>query len=205
MLPSNLGLFNDLDWIPVDLLAKVLNQLIFGGSPTLIETEKKRQGGKGNEVLYYNVMNPATRPWSELLSTLRTRLGASIPGVSHNDMQVVPLQEWIAKLQNSEAAVFRHLSTPPGHDKYTNGDVGISKVQTGLALVEFFKMLDEVNTRSVRVNSKMQNGHNENASYKVDWAMEKVISGSSVLAKLPPVSPAWMETWLEQWGYIAPP
>ncbi|RYP75270.1 hypothetical protein DL771_002490 [Monosporascus sp. 5C6A] len=190
MLPSDLGLFNDLDWIPVDLLATVLDQLMFNVRPKLVDGQEEagQENNSHEEIHYYNLLNPATERWSKLLPILIKRLGAA-PAGSPDEMQVGTLKQWIARLQDSEASVVRAIDTPLGHSGKVNEDAGIAKVQTGLALVAFFQMLDEANTTGARNDSATENGLDEGPRFKIDWAMEKAISGSPALADLPSAIP----------------
>lgn len=68
----------DIDWIPVDKLAATMLEILHFAA----RTEKS---------WVYNIVNPRRTPWGSLLDTVRLRLGPHV--------QVVPLCEWIQKLE----------------------------------------------------------------------------------------------------------
>ncbi|KAJ9143061.1 NRPS-like enzyme [Pleurostoma richardsiae] len=93
MLPSSLGYMESLDWVPVDLLAKiVVEQLASSESST-------SEASKGITTVYH-IANPRHAPWASVLPVVQKHLGA---GVS-----VVPPEEWLRaladKVNSPEAA-----------------------------------------------------------------------------------------------------
>ncbi|KAI1375112.1 hypothetical protein F4677DRAFT_460945 [Hypoxylon crocopeplum] len=177
MLPSNLGSFSELDWIPVDLLAEILGQLV-------LRTVEEGNDDEG----YYNIVNPTRISWKYLLPIMKYRLEAAISA----EIQIVTLKHWISTLQNAEASIVREISTPGDYKTASNA-------QTGLTLVPFFQMLDKTNTQD-----SSQAGDTYDDLRRCDWVVSKTTSHSSTLANLGPVCAMWMETWLDQWGYKMP-
>lgn len=87
-LPSSLGRHDRIDWIPVDVLAKSLVDLLDVPSKELFEAAARGSDLGGItasplEVLHF--VNPRASTWSELLSPLQERLRLS----------TVPLHRWI--------------------------------------------------------------------------------------------------------------
>ena len=88
-LPSNLGRrFSTIDWIPVDLLAEAALELAVADS-------NSSEGGQGAQV--FNVRNPRTTGWDELLPVVRERAGYHGLAVP----EVVSPSVWLGKLQES--------------------------------------------------------------------------------------------------------
>ncbi|KAL8734972.1 MAG: hypothetical protein Q9181_002995 [Wetmoreana brouardii] len=75
----------DVDWIPVDSLARIIVDLSFG------QVKSTAAGGA-----FYNLVNPHPTPWNIILDTLCNHL-------STEDMEVIPLSAWIQRLEGLDA------------------------------------------------------------------------------------------------------
>ncbi|KAF4339189.1 Linear gramicidin synthase subunit D [Fusarium beomiforme] len=159
-LPLDLGSWSALDWIPIDLLADVIGQLVVPMNPVV-----------GQEH-YYNLLNPRTSSWNDILPSLRARLEAA----TAEAFEAVPLQEWIDRLRGAEKAIANEVGDGSSETA--------ARAQTGLKLISFFETLSS------------QNGASE-----LQWSKINTLAQSSILACMEPVSSAWFETWLSQWGY----
>lgn len=84
MLPQNLPLLDEVDWIPVDVLADVLVELAL--SP-------ERHQDRSSQLRYLNVANPAITSWSSLVPVVQTKLGKQTEVVSYTD--------WLIALKSS--------------------------------------------------------------------------------------------------------
>ncbi|ROW16995.1 hypothetical protein VPNG_01418 [Cytospora leucostoma] len=88
-LPDNLGAqFTEIDWLPVDLLANVLVDLVEG--------QPSEESGRPGSTCVYNLRNPHTTTWESLLPAIidaaRTLLGPDrVP-------EVVPPSIWLERL-----------------------------------------------------------------------------------------------------------
>ncbi|KAL9610489.1 MAG: hypothetical protein Q9204_009076, partial [Flavoplaca sp. TL-2023a] len=80
MLPGDLP---DVDWIPIDKLARTIVDIT-------VYTSESREP----LVSFFNIVNPKSVPWREFLIPLREFCGPNA--------QVVPLAEWVEKLQTVE-------------------------------------------------------------------------------------------------------
>nr|ASK38699.1 putative nonribosomal peptide synthetase-like protein [Paecilomyces divaricatus] len=87
LLPESLGTMNTIDWIPVDLLASIITQLLQSvhNSP---ESEVKSPA-------VYNLVNPRVTTWPALLHSVQEDLGGQ------SNVRVVPLSEWVEALERS--------------------------------------------------------------------------------------------------------
>lgn len=100
-IPDDLGpQFSDIDWLPVDLLANVLVELV---SDLGFE--------RSNEARVYNLRNPRVTPWSDLLQAV-VDTPATLFGPGQR-LQVVSPSTWLKRL-NAAA------SKPTGDDITTN-------------------------------------------------------------------------------------
>ncbi|KUI66302.1 Linear gramicidin synthase subunit D [Cytospora mali] len=112
-LPDNLGTqFNEIDWLPADLLADVLVDLV--------QDQLNPQSGTSDSASVYNLRNPHTTTWEKLLPSIiekaRTLLGPDRMPI------VVPPSTWLEKL---DAA-----SKETGDEAVTN---------PAIKLVEFYR------------------------------------------------------------------
>ncbi|KAI8635594.1 acetyl-CoA synthetase-like protein [Xylariaceae sp. FL1651] len=89
--PESIGAAS-VDWIPVDELGKIISELV--------DDVARRENGGG---VVYNVLNPTSTPWKELL-----------PAVKEVIPETLPAAEWIARLEKSHDAGSRVLEQNPG-------------------------------------------------------------------------------------------
>lgn len=127
-MPEDLGSATNLDWIPVDLLAEIVGDVV--------KFHKRRETSE----VFYNLVNPKTTNWRTVVPVIKTRLEKSLSA----DVSVVPFQDWVEMLRKSEGKIIRQVQA--------NHDVLATRAQTGLKLISFFESLgghDEVD-QSVR-------------------------------------------------------
>ena len=91
-LPGSLGRMDQVDWVPVDLLADSISELVLddvdrqaweyqGGEDT-----RRGGGGKQPSSTVFHVVNPNAVAWAELLPFLKAQMGVD---------QTVPLKDWV--------------------------------------------------------------------------------------------------------------
>ena len=91
LIPADLP---PVDWIPVDIAAKIVSELAFEDMRELSCTPK-----------YYHVVNPQPVPWRNFIPSVERYCG---PGV-----EVVPLSQWTEKLRTFDATDAKELSSKP--------------------------------------------------------------------------------------------
>jgi hypothetical protein len=91
------------DWIPVDVAAQVIVELLLAEKDPENEKqsgnrhgEESRKLGRGYTV--HNIVNPNRTPWSDLVSMLRTSLASTAPSNPPSSLQEVPLSAWVSQL-----------------------------------------------------------------------------------------------------------
>lgn len=179
LLPSDLGSATNLDWIPVDILAEIVGELVSPDLPA------------GVPETYFNLLNPKTITWADILPNVKARLEVALSA----EVQVVPLSQWISSLRDAEASIV--------HEAAEGASDAANRAQTGLKLVSFFQMLAGLhdNEASSNPDSRLTSGISNSKTIDVHWDLDNALSRSSTFAKLTPVSTAWFDTWLDQWGY----
>ena len=92
-LPKTLGRMEKVDWIPVDLLADIMHELVIGP-----EEEVK------DETSVYHLLNPKSVAWhDELLPTVRAAIQVET---------VLPLSEWIERVRQGPEATDQTRPNP---------------------------------------------------------------------------------------------
>lgn len=151
----------------------------------LVDADAKATGGSQEVETYYNIVNPRTVSWASLLPTVQARLETSL---SPKKVQVVPFSQWLDDLEKAEDAIVQEVEKKSGT---TFSQTTANRAQTGLKLLSFFQAMAETSDDdAVRADLPTPN-----------WAVGNGLARSSVFSQLTPVSPAWFETWLDQWGY----
>lgn len=80
----------DVDWIPVDLLSSVIWELS-SASKSYID-----RGQNAGFLQIFHLVNPARRPWAEMLSAIKAGLEGSEP------LQDVSMSDWISELEQTD-------------------------------------------------------------------------------------------------------
>jgi nucleoside-diphosphate-sugar epimerase len=109
-LPGNLGALEDLDWVPVDICADVLMQVLL--EPAANGKEKSRRTRAGTQgarkTQFYHITSTHTTPFSTLVRGVRDAISS--------DITIIPLPAWVEKLEQSvkeAAAASVGGETPP--------------------------------------------------------------------------------------------
>lgn len=84
VIPESLGIMQDIDWIPIDLLSSIIYELAIRPSP--------RSGLPS----VYHTVNPSVTTWAALLPDVQAELGPEVT--------IVPFAEWVKRLRASSAA-----------------------------------------------------------------------------------------------------
>ena len=100
-IPETLGPLRNVDWVPVDLLANIVVDLLVVAGST--HSSKGMKGAAKTAV--YHVANPSSVPWTSLLPVVTQALGSSV--------SVVNFADWVTALQNSTAETSRNVSDNP--------------------------------------------------------------------------------------------
>lgn len=91
-LPEDLGpQFSEIDWLPVDLLADILVELVSGQAGFDV--------GETGRAQVYNLRNPQTTTWSQLLRSIVETI-KTLPG-PHHELEVVSPSVWLRRLDDA--------------------------------------------------------------------------------------------------------
>lgn len=113
-LPEDLGSQDNIDWVPIDLAAHIISEMVF--NPESSEESKSR---------FFHVLNPNTIRWKSILPLIRERLQKqqNIP------IDVLSFNSWVRKLRNASGNM-----SPVSED-------GVSQGVSGLKLLEFYETI----------------------------------------------------------------
>lgn len=92
--PDDIGHLQTINWIPVDELASIMTDLVEYVQPAAANGygagEFKDPGTTSTALQVFNVVNPSSSSWNEVLPALQAKV-----------RQVVPPSEWVARLEES--------------------------------------------------------------------------------------------------------
>jgi thioester reductase-like protein/aryl carrier-like protein len=161
----------EVDWVPVDILANVILELLF----TSDNNSSPRNGAR-----VYHVSNPSVNPWStlvpgivEVLSDSRSR-GRDSTLIDDNPIKVVPYHEWLKKLQSFESSILNQ-----------EGSLAVTQKVPAVKLIGFYEWLGKENRtcdHACPILDTMQTGE-----------------ASPTLAKLEAIQPSCMTKWTKAW------
>lgn len=132
LLPDSLGAMRTISWVPVDILAKVILQLLDVTCGHASETEHSSL----KEPAVYNLVNPQISAWSELITTVQKGLGEP------SNIQIVPFGDWVEALAKS-----------------TNDNHGfVAETNPATKLLDFFRLIsrDSQQLESQKVNEQLE-------------------------------------------------
>ncbi|KAL9583722.1 MAG: hypothetical protein Q9203_004958 [Teloschistes exilis] len=99
-LPGDLASMNTIDWVPVDIMAEILTELML----TYGSNTKPSQRGTGMRM--FHAVNPNVCQWQDLLPIVREHIGKDFP--------VIPFEHWVQRLQDSIEAEEIDTDSNPG-------------------------------------------------------------------------------------------
>jgi hypothetical protein len=158
-VPDSLGRM-EINWVPVDQLAKIVNE--FG---TIVKA--------GNGFVLYNVVNPQTSEWLDLLPALDE--------VTPSGLTRLTPREWIAKVEGT------------GDDSGDGGAEGSSAgthlihQNPALKLVDFYK-------------ESLLGGDGGASIDTVDIDIKNLLAASEVARELRAIQREDVTSWVEAWG-----
>ncbi|RDW86636.1 NRPS-like enzyme [Aspergillus mulundensis] len=171
VLPKSIGHFDDVDWLPVDSLSEALVTLALD----LDDLNSAKTGpAVDGGAAYYHFTNPSVSPYPDLAPVLARRLAKSNPNLELVDT----LLEWTERL-----AAWTPASSGADTDAERSKKVE-SSMAAATALLEFYQGL-------------ARNLDQPNVMLDTALTAERIPSLKSVGA----VSEAWIELWLDQWGF----
>ena len=213
-LPTSLGSRDLIDWIPVDIAAQIIVDLISGSEPQS-RPELRENGGLKPEDALYGTSDTAWAVSRRDLSDSRSDFGQTTDlGISGPDSRVDPSQ---ASIEATSATVYNivnpstttwpkivpfiksacnvkleMVSFPEwldalqysGLNPHMDSD-GIEIEQNpALKLLQFLKTMEQQTEQSVAV-----------------FSTDETVKASKTLATLKPVRAEWIQNWMRQWEF----
>lgn len=158
-MPEDLGSLDNIDWVPIDLAAQIISEMVFKSESSL-ETESQ----------FFHVVNPKTIRWKSILPLVRERLQKQ----QNLPVDIISFNSWVRKLRNASGNM-----SPVSED-------GVSRGVSGLKLLEFYESIqvpDRVGEqrgaassearwelrRSLKASSKLQSLDEVNSKWVGMW------------------------------------
>ncbi|CAG9950654.1 unnamed protein product [Clonostachys rosea f. rosea IK726] len=157
-VPDSLGRM-DINWVPVDKLAEIVSEL---------STVTK----SSNRFVLYNVVNPQTSEWSDLLPALDE--------VSPSNLARLAPAEWIAKVEGSG-------KDSGDADEGSGAGTHLIHQNPALKLVDFYK-------------ESLLGGDGGAAVDSIDVDIKNLLAASEVARDLQAIQQGDMASWVEAWG-----
>ena len=116
------------DWIPVDIAASTISDILLSPKPKATSMSK----GEGGEYNVHNITNPHPIPFSSLLTMLQSSLSSSNSS-NPSTLEIISMKEWVARL-NGLADKGMDPAEVPGlrllqfFENMADGDEGESKI-----------------------------------------------------------------------------
>ena len=103
-LPETLGPTERVDWVPVDLSARIINELVSHFSSGTLHEAGPQKRRKRPGAHFFHVFNPHQASWSDLVPIIKRHMPPSV--------KMVPFIEWVDILKNSaeEAGGFQGVN-----------------------------------------------------------------------------------------------
>lgn len=191
-IPGDLGAMNMIDWIPVDVLGKVLVELLVADrdadkaplpsnpnaripdeSPSPVASHSNTTD-KVAATRVYHVLNPHPVPWPSLLPTVLDSLKPSAP-----NLETVPFSAWVSALsEHAPTATTMDDDDPTSLDR-----------NPALKLLAFYQSAQ-----------KSGGGDGQVSSFE-GFEMTRTVQRSEGLRELGSVREEWMRGWMEGWGF----
>ena len=174
-LPIDLGKMNDVDWVPVDLLADCISEIV---SSSQVQGSMEGQlEDKEHARKVYHILNPNVVSWQDLLPTVQQQTGV---------FRTVPLRDWIELVREQ-----------PGLDEDTTASTEARLPNPAKKILQFYEALDLASKGDTHATDQAVVGHEEGR--KSRYELRNMASVSDSFRRLEPVSNAWMAKWVGGW------
>ncbi|KAI9046454.1 hypothetical protein LZ554_009203 [Drepanopeziza brunnea f. sp. 'monogermtubi'] len=186
LLPTSLGAQDSIAWIPVDLLAQIIVELLLSSSPissptpTTTATTATTTSSSTPLTRYFNLTNPHPKTWSSLLPTIQSFYAPTHP------LQPVPFTEWVQRLADSAAATT------------SDSDAKAVERNPAVKLLDFYRDASEVQAEGKNDAERKKNGNGNGIATMQTANAERE---SATMSRLGAVGPEWMRLWLEGWAF----
>lgn len=171
---------NDVDWIPVDILADCVSEVVMSSTPI----GANQQG----HCKVYHVVNPNVVSWQSLLPTVQQRTGIS---------RMEPLSTWVDLVQ----------AGPDVDHAPSTASVEVGALNPAKKILQFYQALQlsrKVNDSSAvppsTINNQSGGNTDDDGSESVrPFELENMAAASTIFRSLEPVSSVWMAKWIDGW------
>lgn len=178
ILPNSLGLsMDDVHWLPVDLLAETIADIIL--ERTISASQPDHPSLTGNSAMFFHLQNPRCTNWTVLVPGVVT----SAKVATGRQMQVVPCQDWLSALRETMDKIMS--------SKANDVKAQFSAMETLVKRIPAVKLLDFYS------NSMSE----EHSTDELD--MTNALSRSTTLQYVQATSDAWMRKWVGEWTSYA--
>jgi thioester reductase-like protein/acyl carrier protein len=216
-VPAELGVMDQVDWVPLDEVARVVVELSFELSGRFAVEEKGGYGGSeiggggdvgggvdggdvggGNGLEVFHCVNPSPIAWRDLVPVVVRELSTSLGSGKRGDdkpgedgemgggISVVEFGEWLDRLESRATAATMAAGTASSNEGDGPSSLGADPERNpALKLLDFYRRL--------AVDSA------EGGQSSVKLSLEKTVRVSPTLAKLGPIQPEWMSSWIQDW------
>lgn len=168
--PDSLGpTFDQVDWVPIDLLADILMELALEGG----QSAASYPATDTQHADVYHTLNSHTTTWTALRSIVLEELSSQ----TKKPMEVVPLRTWIAKVRKEAESAFESGANAD--------DVNLEaalRSNPAAKLVDFYEGL--VASETVPTNQLV---------------FSETLKLSKTMRELEPIKSEWVRKWIREW------
>jgi thioester reductase-like protein/aryl carrier-like protein len=180
-LPSDLGKMNNVDWVPVDLLADSVSELL-----SSINEHNPALPRQGNSTVYH-IFNHQVVPWQTLLPVVQKQTGIS---------RTLSLNKWIELVEQQ-----------PNVEEGQTDTSESTKANPAKKIIQFYQSLDLQSVDiSSSANASPDNGDPQTFATSLNgvqstqrYELDRLRSVSATFRSLQPVSSGWMAKWIRGW------
>lgn len=169
-IPDSLGpMFDEIDWVPIDLLADILLELALERS----SSAKQYTASEKQHADVYHPLNPIKMTWTELRNVILLELSQQMK----KQIEVLPLRTWIAKVR-------KEAESTVDHSKRTDSASLEAALRSNPAakLLDFFEHL--------AASEKVSINH-------LDFS--ETLKLSKGMQRLEPIKYEWISKWIREW------
>lgn len=171
-LPSNLGpSFSITDWIPSDLLADVLVELVTSHG-TSAHGPSRATSPHADGARVFNVRNPCTTSWESLLTAIIEAFKIDT-GSKNRPVAVVSPSTWLTRLREAERTAADHGSITPS--------------TPAMKLAEFYS------------NNLWGSSSAEDSQWLKPMEIERALANSATLRDMRAINGEWIQKWVAEW------
>ena len=179
-IPDSLGpTMGNIDWVPIDDLAKVLVDLAVNSPQSSHQQTRTNENTPQTRAQVFHPLNPHPTTWQAILPVVASELCSILESTNKEPLQIISLASWLRKIRKDVE------NTASSHTDKSLADTDLETLLQVNPAVKLLAFYEDVL------------GRKEGSSRS--WDMQKTMERSAKVRALEGIRVEWVGKWVREW------